>query len=392
MINQKIDKRISFSIIFMYITLLANYSLKQFLNINNDYQRELVSLFFYIIILFVYLINFKYVLKRISNLILFIMIAFLVIMLFNYILYPDNFKYIDIVSIVFSVFSFFSFIFYTSLKNKDTFFILFIQSVYIQSFFSILYFLSIDFNNTIFYSMSYSYYILPLLLLLIWKMFKSFKIIDLFLFLLNLVFLISVGSRGPLVVVMIFLIILFVNKIIKFRNKSQFLISMSLVTLLFLLIININNIIIYLTNILSNRGITSRTISTILDPSSVFLSGRDTVYSYTLDYINKRPILGYGVWGDRKVLSSIDQAYPHNIFLEILMQYGIIIGSLILITLLGLIFYRFLKGSNNKEKYFFAFSLGFLPLLVSGSYLTSYDFWLFLAIFINYNVENRKIK
>jgi len=74
------------------------------------------------------------------------------------------------------------------------------------------------------------------------------------------------------------------------------------------------------------------------------------------------------------------------------MQYGIIIGSLILITLLGLIFYRFLKGSNNKEKYFFAFSLGFLPLLVSGSYLTSYDFWLFLAIFINYNVENRKIK
>lgn len=388
MINQKIDKRISFSIIFMYITLLANHSLKQFFNISNNYQRELVSLFFYIMILFVYLINFKYVLKRISNLILFIMITFLVIILFNYILYPDNFKYIDIVSIVFSVFSFFSFIFYTSLKNKDIFFILFIQSVYIQSFFSILYFLSIYFNNTFFYSMSYSYYIFPLLLLLIWKMFKSFKIIDLFLFLLNLMFLIIIGSRGPLVAVMIFLIILFVNKIIKFRNKSQFLINVSLVTFLFLLIININKIIIYLINILSNHGIKSRAISLFLDPSADFSSGRDILYYYTLNYINKRPILGYGILGDRKVL----HAYPHNIFLELLMQYGIIIGSLILITLLGLIFYRFLKKSNNKEKYFFAFSLGFITLLVSGSYLTSYNFWLFLAIFINYDVENRKIK
>ncbi len=392
MINKKIDKRISFSIIFMYVTLLANHSLKQFLNISTNSQRELVSLFFYIMIFFVYLINFKYVLNRISKIILFIIITFFVIMLFNYILYPDTFKYIGKDNIPFFLFGFLSFIFYTSLKNKDIFFILFIKSVYIQSFFSILYLSSINFNNNIIYSMSYSYYIFPLLLLLIWKMFKSFKIIDLFLFLLNLFFLIIIGSRGPLVAIMIFLIILFANKIIKFRNKSQFLINVSLVTFLFLLIININKIISNLLNILSNQGIKSRTISTVLDSSANFLSGRDKVFFYTLDYINKRPVFGYGVLGDRKVLSFIGQAYPHNIFLEILMQYGIIIGFLILIALLGLIFYRFLKRSNNKERYFFAFNLGFLPLLVTGSYLTFYNFWLFLAIFINYDVEIRKFK
>ena len=62
--------------------------------------------------------------------------------------------------------------------------------------------------------------------------------------------------------------------------------------------------------------------------------------------------------------------YPHNIFLEILLQFGIVVGTVILVGLACLIWKSFSKGTELERSYLcIMLMLGVMPLLVSGTYL-----------------------
>jgi O-antigen ligase len=113
---------------------------------------------------------------------------------------------------------------------------------------------------------------------------------------------------------------------------------------------------------------------------NINLSGRDAIYKNVWAETMKNPYLGIGLGGDRRVNGEI-ALYAHNFFIEIFADFGIFIGSIISIVLM-LVILKSLIGNNKEQNNMCAIwlSLGFVHLMVSGSYIIDMKFWIFLGI------------
>ena len=173
------------------------------------------------------------------------------------------------------------------------------------------------------------------------------------------------ASRGPLLVFVAYVLydLLF--------NKSR--LRYFILAVLLALISSITIIISYFDSI----GIQSRTLNKIMESSLVDSSGRDVIYSDFINILNDNPIMGIGLWGDRVVLQG---AYCHNIFLEILLNFGYPIGILIILfsafCLINL-FFKFRGLFRDMFVMFFFYAI--IPLMVSSSYLIDLQIGIFIG-------------
>jgi O-antigen ligase len=114
-------------------------------------------------------------------------------------------------------------------------------------------------------------------------------------------------------------------------------------------------------------------------------SGRDTVYDIALKGIDDSPWIGYGAFGHwEKVIM------PHNIFLDLSLQFGIPV-ALILTILISLILWRKLKPLTSEKVWnLVLFTSVVVMLMFSGGYLKSAIFWFCLAsiFFLKPNQNN----
>jgi hypothetical protein len=103
------------------------------------------------------------------------------------------------------------------------------------------------------------------------------------------------------------------------------------------------------------------------------VSGRDAIYVRALEAIFLQPFTGYGpFWSSREVVPA------HNIFLIILLQYGAVIGSALIVSVL-FVFFRGLRRDNLRT-FYVILAPSFTYLLFSGNYLLSFEFWIFLTL------------
>ena len=124
---------------------------------------------------------------------------------------------------------------------------------------------------------------------------------------------------------------------------------------------------------------------------------RNTLITNSLALIIEHPF-GMGIGQERAALSDNYQDdvgwYPHNLFLEVLLHYGIIIGVIIIVFLIYLMYISFIKNKNDitRNIWLMLFSIGFMPLMFSGSYTNWPLFWLFLGLSVNIFYENRLVR
>ena len=183
------------------------------------------------------------------------------------------------------------------------------------------------------------------------------------------------GGRGALMVsiILLFVFILLLMRKLKFDIKR---ISITFAAVLSLLFIT--------SNIISNNEALQMGVErgfSFLDSSDSTgvinwdeTSGRSDIYQQSLELINEQPFLGYGI-------SSVFLIHPtsnfsHNIFLDILIDGGILYLSICLFILFYLIF----KSIKNMEgfDYYFPLSLfifSFVNLLSGSNYLIEPIFW-----------------
>lgn len=118
-------------------------------------------------------------------------------------------------------------------------------------------------------------------------------------------------------------------------------------------------------------------------------SGRDEkVYSVVRPKIMESPIVGWGIGGDRYFL---DGSYSHNIFIEVFIHYGLFIGTALFAWLFFYCIIMFLSPRTKqipgeKEMFVMMFLYGFVPMMVSKSYLIDISF----AIFIGYLISLKR--
>lgn len=203
------------------------------------------------------------------------------------------------------------------------------------------------------------------------------------------------GARMPLVCIIIFVILSSFYRRDKL-TKNRILVFLFLTAAIIIGITFYRNILMFLSNILPE----SRTIQMLLNEDVLSVSYRDNIYEYIMQVVYKNPFKIRGFYADRIILgtrffnnndlgfwitdSSHYTVYAHNIFIELLSNFGFMIGTIVIIFIAKkiLVLSNFAWNDNNyynKMYCLFLIVVGLIPLLVSNSYMQYSMFWYFIG-------------
>lgn len=224
-------------------------------------------------------------------------------------------------------------------------------------------------------NMGFAYQLLPHILLLLYIALKVHKLSNWFWFLTGTVLLTMQGTRGPLLLIVLFYIWYCIQNRSAVQNSLIALASGTILILLFEM--NLFKLILnVMIRVFSAVGISTRVFELLLISNSVdALTGRNIVQSRIMEAINTNSKYGLGPYGDifitRNTSISAEGMYAHNFFLELMCHYGIVIGIIagVLLFLLATAAYFSLK--TELERFFMAILLccSLVKFLFSGSYL-----------------------
>lgn len=121
-------------------------------------------------------------------------------------------------------------------------------------------------------------------------------------------------------------------------------------------------------------------------------SGRDVVYSYFANLVWKKPVGGFGFFYCYDVCNkSIGMPYPHNLFLEVLLQGGLIYFMLFIIFLIKVLRYSYLYVKNVNVYFLPLLTYPIVLLMFSGSYMKMCLFWFLVVYTLNVSRYKHRI-
>lgn len=234
--------------------------------------------------------------------------------------------------------------------------------------------------------MRFGYTLLPTVLFSFSNLLSKKKKSTLILFILSFLDMLVFGSRGSLLTFVLFLIFyIYFTSIVNKKTKIY------LTFILFLLSINLKNILNFIVEYANNYTLYSYAIVKYLnlfDGSSLAStsSGRDEIYETAINRIFNSPILGSPL---NSSYVDTGSTYYHNIFLDIIVNFGIL-GFIFFVCF---ILYTFYKATRIKNYYFIStfliiFFVTMGRLVVSSSFWQRPEFWILMAISVNLKKKN----
>lgn len=240
------------------------------------------------------------------------------------------------------------------------------------------------------YSQYVSYQILPAVIISANEFMREKKPIHLINSITAVFLIFAAGARGPLVCIFMFIIL---KAIIALKESLKNIALLVCSTLLLFLVVKqyYYNILNSLRDIMLQYTLSVRTIDKLLANDFLQDSARNSIANYAWDTIMQHPFLGVGLAKDRIIISKLMGQtvsggwYPHNLFLELYMQFGIILGSVAAIAIIAIILRAIFRTTNNdaQDVACLFVTIGVFPLFFSGSYLTSPLFFCAIAICLN---------
>lgn len=210
------------------------------------------------------------------------------------------------------------------------------------------------------------------------------------------VMLISYGTRMPFLCLLIAVILYFYQKAIKPKKIIKLQVKKIPIHLAVLLIIlGVLRWISWLRDqIMTSIDPGFRIIYQIINNDFSRSDGRERIWNVAIEYIQDHPLVGTGIIADRipiwkavgNTAETFQGSYAHNIFLEIWMQYGIFIGSILLLFIIVNVAYLLMKERNHDKQIvaIFAIAETFGILLLSGPVFSSQAFWIMLGLGSSY--------
>ncbi len=262
---------------------------------------------------------------------------------------------------------------------------------------NIIYYLHYAQVSIVKYDMYRAYTILPHLMVVLNGSFRKKQLVQraimIIASLVGLVYILALGTRGPVVTIGIYFIILVLQK----SKRSFFAKTATLIFVIggILLISRLSIVMPFarkMTEIIAKLGMSTRALDLFIRGDFIsHLSGRDVLINKSLEMIKMRPILGYGLWGEYKIL----QDYPHNYFIEVIVHFGVIIGALLIVTYIVICLTGYFRAKSNslKDMILIMGIYTFVHGMVSGSYLqdSSVFFLLGLCVCARRNKKKRWI-
>ena len=375
------DKRISIALLASSVVLTIQYFILISFNIIETSNSIIIQQASKVIVGVAFLYALPSVLRRSKVKIFSIYFITIFIYIIHYGIFPENrFFIIDL-----SLSTFFmclpAFVYSISIINwlilkdvmKKASYIIYVVGVFIGG----LVFLGKVSIGT--YSMSLSYYLLMPAIIFLDELIDRFSLKMLVFSLTTLLVILAIGSRGAIVCIIVFVFLKLVRhkKEISYKKAlvDSFLLGLMVFTCIYLEII-----LESLYSLLSLFGIKSRSIILFMR-DEIHLSGRERLYKAAIDEITKSPLIGFGLGGDRRILNG---GYVHNFILEVVGNFGFVIGLIFLLLLLIIILKSLVSKNGVKYNIIIMWMcLGFIHLMFSGSYIINIKFWIFLGLLLN---------
>lgn len=137
---------------------------------------------------------------------------------------------------------------------------------------------------------------------------------------------------------------------------------------------------------LSASGLNMRWIIRFTSQADI-TTGRTRLYALALNAIRENPLLGNGIGYFETIANG---QYVHNMFLQLLCEFGVIVGGAISVYILVLIFKNVFDDKDNRFGYFLICQ--FIPrLLLSSVYWLNPFIWVFLYLQSGKNKNKEKI-
>lgn len=238
-------------------------------------------------------------------------------------------------------------------------------------------------NAKMSYSVSFGYMVLPYCLVWMNDALKYKRGADIAGALISFIMILIGGSRGTIVFIAGFLILYFVRSFIKSAHKGRMLVLF--ICVFTLIRVLYRHVLSAVQRVMSMFGMSSRFVNTMLNGTVTNDNNRFKIWKAAFDMIRQNPF-GAGAFGTRPVISPyVYSGYPHNIILEILAEFGVIPGVIIL----GFLAYYSIKilfFSEDEEwtHLFLPFFAAACSLLLSMTFWTSTPFWAAVGIGIGY--------
>ena len=378
------DKKISIVILSSTVILTFQFVVLMSFNLMGSGLGSIVQTFSKGLVAMLLLYTFPIILRRSFG--LFMAVYYIAIFIFSlhYLVFPENREYILDIIFPFFFMCLPIFIYARSLSNWDIFKQMMNKASVIIFVLGLLLGIQIILGTASVgdYSMTLSYYMLLPSIIFIDKLLDQFSTSALVISILSILIIISIGSRGAIMCICVFVLLKFIkpNSEIPFTKPRVFFYIVIFVTSIFIFL-NFKGILLAINNLLENYGIHSRSIRLFLAPD-VSLSGREGIYEDALSAIRDHPYLGVGIAGDRQITNGV---YAHNFLLEVLLNFGVVLGFLLLVFLLIVIIRMLIiKDLGTYNMMIIWISTGLVSLFVSGSYLSELNFWIFLGLILSY--------
>ena len=196
------------------------------------------------------------------------------------------------------------------------------------------------------------------------------------------------GGRGAFITIL-------VGSFIAFWVNRKHISTMMIIKVFFILIVSVG-LLGFVLGKLSDGFLTLLSgnferITSLVDNGSINASassGRDEIWKDAWKLISDSPILGYGLFS---YLSKI--MWPHNMFLEVLLQGGfVLLVFFVLVLLLAFNKYRRMIKLDKAQIWLIPLMIHvFTQLLFSGSYMFETYFWFSLTYIYNYRFIKKRI-
>lgn len=207
------------------------------------------------------------------------------------------------------------------------------------------------------------------------------KAIRVFLLVLQIMSVFLGGGRGAVVLLVVSFVVL-----LGFKGTSFIKIAGYLVIITVVLLLGLRSMDSTLSDILG-RGL-ERSFSYINNGIvDINETGRELVYEEAIKSIQRRPVFGYGLLGYLVPENYVFAYSPHNFFLEVLLQGGILY-LLFVLSILVYLARKLFRIIRLDSDFSFLIPLALYPMIslqFSGDYLTTPMFWFCVSFIIAFD-------
>ena len=241
------------------------------------------------------------------------------------------------------------------------------------------------------YSMSFSYNILLPVLTFFTYGLRRKKVLPIIVALFGSMEILIYGSRGALLAVCCYFILYVLWIWLPKNNKNKVLFTLGIIIVTVLVLMFGDTLFrVFLSNLgnaLSEFGFSSRTLSTLINSANRTEDRFTIIWPATIKLITQNLVIGKGLYAAHYHLGI----FCHNFILEILLDFGIIIGGVILYFISKSLRFVFTKCKDETWRNYFLIIIPFWfsRLMFSSSFWYEGTFWAFLAAVISYRNYSR---